>query len=1115
MLKLVPGRINSGKTTYIQSIIKNLAQQGNQRLYLIVPDQYSFESERQIISLLGEKAAMQVEVCGFSRLAQNLISQSRGSRRLDEAGKVALMSLALEETQDKLSVYGRYAKSIGVISEMLKMSDEFKRCTVTPVELEQAACKLNDGMLKKKLTDLSIIMSAFEALVQQRFSDDRDMLTQLAQQLSVDRTFEGSTVFIDGFKGFSVQESDVISAIIAQSEDTYITLCTDKIYGDDYDISAFASVRATAKRLIEIAARNNVAVKQEFPPEFGGRYASKAIEALESGLFAGEKPYEGDAQDVCICSAGTVYEECNYVALNIKRLLREENYRCRDIAVIARNEGDYSKTLRATLKKQGIAVFEDKRRPMAVYPPVVLVRAALEIAAKGFSSDAVFRVLKTQLAELTVEETSELEEYVYLWQIDGKKWLEQWTYNPSGLGNAPAKQDEQQLLRLNELRVKCVTPLEKLCKAVKAAKTPSQMIAAVYNYLVQINAPKNLKLLAFELENAGEPDEAAEFGRVWDKLMEILDQLAVALGGGRVRPTELLNLFNLVLSVQDMGVLPGGIDEILIGSADRIRVNRPRAVFVVGVNDGVFPKKPVPGRVLGDADRRILKDMGLKVSEPSQYIFLEERHIAYNALCCADERLWLSYCTTDSSGAQAVPSELISQVRSILPNCKVTCVSDCSPDNILEFIESEASAFDAAARLWNSRSPQAATLKACFAEREGYAGRIKALDHAGKGDLVKIADKQKALNLFGNDIHVSATRIEDFNKCPFLFFCRHGLKLNDRKRAEVDSALGGTVVHYVLENLVSRHRKGLIQLSDSELRLQVEQLLDSFLEESMGGAQEKDKRFMFLYARLRDSLLVVVQRLINEMKLSDFEPADFELQIGGFEPQIPGLTVDLPDGGRIILNGKVDRVDVLKAGDETFVRVMDYKTGTKKFNLNDVLHGLNMQMLLYLFAIKANGGERYGNIVPAGILYVPAKSSGGRITHEDNGEKAIQAVIKEGRMSGLVLDDDRVIHSTDRECTGTVIAGKSTMSDSLINLRQLAQLEKQVLDTVAQMGVKLHDGDISPKPVYGGTYSKSPCEYCAYGEVCLHESDEEENKYGSMKHAECLSCLGEEGEKDA
>lgn len=1112
MLRLVLGRINSGKTTYMQTLIRDCAAKGKSRVILLVPEQFSFESEKRIIQLLGEKAALDVEVCGFSRLAQNIIGENQPLRRLDDAGRIALMSTALEQTADKLSVYGRYAKSTAVISEMLTVSTELKQGAVTPEMLEESARRLPEGMLRSKLSDLAVITSAFDALVSQSFSDDRDLLTVLARKLEEEPCFKNTTVFADGFKGFTAQELEVLSHIIAQSDDTYISLCTDKIYGEEYDISPFACVRATARKLMDTAKKRNVAVCQVTPPEFEGRYKSEAIEALEKSLYA-SKPavYGGKADEVCIFSAKTAYEECDFVALTIKKLLREENYRCRDIAVISRSEGNYSKVLRSALKKHGVPVFEDKRRPMAVCPPVVAARALAEIAARGISSDAVFRLLKTQLAGLDTQQTGELENYVYLWRIDGSGWLKEWVANPSGLGSGVTAKDVQMLEKLNAYRERCTAPLAKYIKAAKKAETARDMASALYNCLTEYGAQDNLKTLARKLDLGGETAEAVELGRIWDSLMNMLDQLAGALGDLRINASRFYELFSLVLGVQDMGVIPSGIDEIIIGSADRIRVNRPRAVFAVGVNEGIFPKRPSSGKVLNDADRRTLTDIGLNIVEPYEYAFLEERHIAYNALCCADERLYVSYCSTDFGGNECAPSELVAKIKACLPECKQTDIKAYTP---LELIESEASAFELMALSRSENGSLRSTLEYCFEGRDEYADKTQALNRLGKSENFRIGDAGVAKEFFGNDIHASATRIEDFSKCPFMFFCRHGLRLSEIKRAEMDSMLSGTVVHFVLENLVAKFGKGLVDLDEESVKNEIEALLNIFLEENMGGTEEKDARFVYLYSRLVSSLCVVAARLVNEMKLSDFEPADFELQIGSDTPQVPALEINLPDGGKVVLNGKVDRVDVLKTEEQTFVRVMDYKTGSKSFKLVDVLNGLNMQMLLYLFAIKANGKERYGNVVPAGVLYVPAKGKGGRINHSDSKEEILSAVVKEGRMTGLVLDDDRVIHSTDRECTGTVIAGRSDMAESLISLEALGKLEDTVLDTVREMGTKLHKGFVEPKPVSGGTYSL-PCDYCAYSDICLREEGGPVNEYPSMKHKDCLELLMKEGTEDA
>ncbi|HBL40384.1 MAG TPA: hypothetical protein DDY98_01975, partial [Ruminococcaceae bacterium] len=593
MLHLIIGRKNYGKTYRVYEQIRALVKEG-QKTFLLVPDQFSFESERQMLLLLGEKEAGKVDVCSFSRLAQTAVPSS-GVRKLTDAGRVAFMSLALEELQGELEVYGRFAGSIGVVAEMLKVSDELKQCAVTDEELIQASYKTDDAMLGKKLRDVARVIGAYDALVAQSYFDERDLLTRFAEQLPEQGLFTDAVVFIDGFKGFTEQEMKVIACMLEQGKEVYITLCTDSVFGEEYDISPFSCVRSTAKRLMDTAKKCNVSVKSEKVEPYENRYAHDCLKALEQRIYMPQTElFELQANEITVCSASSAYDECDYVALSIKKLLRTEHYRCRDIAVIARNEGSYSKALRSAMKKQGIPVFEDKRRPLYAQPLAVLICSVLEIAARGFSTDAVFRVLKTQLAGLSVEETGELEEYVYLWQIDGRKWLEEWKQNPSGLGCELRESDVKKLARLNALRKRCVKPLEEFREKLHQADG-SRMIAEIYHYLIAVSADKNLKIFAVALNENGNEEEAVECGTVWDKMMELLDQMAMAISTARVDAKRLLELFRLVVSVQDIGVIPKGMDEVTIGSADRVRLNCPKVVFTVGVNEGVFPQNPSAG----------------------------------------------------------------------------------------------------------------------------------------------------------------------------------------------------------------------------------------------------------------------------------------------------------------------------------------------------------------------------------------------------------------------------------------------------------------------------------------------------------------------------------------
>lgn len=1106
------GRKNAGKTVWIYERIKAAVEAG-QKVFFLVPDQFSFESERQMLLLLGERKAEKVEVCSFSRLAETVVPTS-GVRRLTDAGRVAFMSLVLEETQDELEAYGRFAASIGVVAEMLHVSDELKQCAVTAEQLIAASYQTDerDPMLGKKLRDIAKVTTAYDALVAQSYFDERDLLTLFAERLPEARLFADALVFVDGFKGFTEQEMKILACVMEQARDVFVTLCTDTLFGDEYDISPFACVRATAKRLMAAAKKGGVAVKSETVEPYPGRYASPALVRLEQLLYSYSEEIDREPTDaITVCSASSAYDECDYVALTIKKLLRSGRYRCREIAVIARSEGAYSKALRAAMKKQGIPVFDDKRRPLFAQPLAVLLRAALEIAARGFSSDAVFRLLKTQLAGLTVEETGELEHYVSLWQIDGKKWTEEWKQNPSGLGCSLAEADRQTLARLNVLRVRCVEPLAALRANMQQADG-SRLLAELYHYLMAIHADENLRQFAVRLNEAGSEEEAIECGTVWDQMMELLDQMAVAVSTSRLTAKRLLELFTLVLSVQDVGVIPKGLDEVTIGSADRVRLNRPKVVFAVGVNEGVFPQTPSAGRVLNDADRRILIDLGVAVTEPSRYEYLEERFLAYSTLCSPSEKLIVTYCRTDFGGAETSPSELVTQLLHRFPRCERL---DFSGLPLPEKVESAAGAFALAAQHWQEKTVFESTLLAALSEQPGYGARLNALDCLNDPQRLDIKSPATARRMFGDAIRVSATRIEDYEKCPFLFYCRHGLRLQEKRKAEIDPMLGGTIIHYVLENLVRSAGKELKDYSDEQITAEVDRWLRQFLEESMVGFEEQGERFRYQYRRLSKTVSLVVQKLRHEMQLSDFEPTDFELPIGQGDGGLPAYEIPIPDGGTMVLNGKVDRVDTLSSDSGTFLRVLDYKTGKKAFNLSDVLAGLNMQMLLYLFAIEENGGARYGRVIPSGVLYVPAKNDSSSVARNVPEETIRREMMNDAKMTGLVLNDARVIHATDKTEGGkAVIRGAKGVAGSLIDRADLERLKRVVCARVGDMGQKLHEGSISARPVRKGDNPALPCDYCAYAEVCLHRKTDAQRIYAKQKTEDCIAAL-REGEDHA
>ncbi len=1125
MLFFVLGRAGSGKTTHVRKLLGDFVKISHESPILIVPEQYSFESQRKMLELLGNEDAQNVEVTSFTRLAEAVLTDSgrRERAKISEAGRTVLMSLALEQVADSLSVYGKSSKNIGVLSEMLGLSKELKQCAVSPIELEAAAQQTQHALLQGKLRDVSVILSAYDALVDESFEEQRDTLTLAARELAHRGYFCGKIVALDAFRGFTRQELEIVELIIAQAKMVYVSLCTDVIYSPEPDMSVFAHTRQTARRLIELAKKHNVPVTNparlsgenkfnNFPPMIR-RFESDALRTVENGLYSPEASvFAEKTDDVTVCAARDAYAECDYVALRVRKLLREEGYRCRDIAVISRGDGEYSKAVKASFRKYGVPVFEDKRQSVAVQPLVVLVRSALEIASNGYSSDAVMRVLKTGLTDVSSQETSILENYAYMWNLGGMSWLAEQTASPGGL-TREANDDEKALLaQINEIRARAVEPLERLRSRLRR-QNGKDMVEAVYRYLEEVGAGKKLTELAEKLEATGESALAVEQERIWDMLMEVFDQCASALGDRKLSVKRFAELLGLVLSTGDVGDIPDGLDEILVGSADRIRASSPKCVFVVGVNEGVFPRNDRPAAVFTPAERKRLALQGVNVTQSGEYHVLEERFISYSTLCCASEKLFVCYPAADFSGTRVAPSELVSQVLHLVPNCERVDTAALSDEYR---VEGEQPTYELCAELWNSSTPLSAALKEYFSGRVDYSDRLEAVGRMLENKPFAIENKENATKLFGQSMNLSASRTQEYHQCPFKYFLRYGINAKPIRRAELSADVSGTVVHFVLENVVKKYGAGLASADENEVSSYVGELLGTFLETNMGGSADKSKRFIWLYNSLCRAVMKVVHSLAAEFAQSDFEPVDFELPIGS-ENGIRAYEVQLEDGGRVYIRGVVDRVDVMKTPDNTFLRVVDYKTGSKKFRLSDVLSGLNMQMLIYLFAIRENGVERYGKITPAGVLYVPAKAENTLTDRNESPEKLEEALSKSGKMSGLLLNDSRAVLGMEHSGKGIFIPASlkkdGTLDGSLASLKQLGLLKEKIDSIIAEMGLALHNGRIEAVPVCSGSFEKL-CEWCDYSDVCAHESNSPVRELFVADNKKCLEMLEKEAESD-
>lgn len=1103
MLHLIFGRAGSGKTEYVRKLVCDMVRAGG-RVFTVVPEQSSFDCERALLQALGARNARNAEVLSFTRLC-DYVGRAHGGfagRRLNDTGRALFMSLAVEQVRDRLSLYRRAAESGEFIELLLGMSSACKMGAVRPEQLCTAVGAEN-STLRMKTEELGLILGAYDALVAQQFTDPQDDLTRLAAQLRAHAVFRDECMVLDAFKGFTAQEFEVLEPLLAQTRDCWITLCTDGLNDPEHGTGLFSNVRRTARRLIDCAKRHGVAVAPPVVLHGGVRFQHEALRVTEEQLFcSGTRrtvPYDGS---VTVAAAADKYEEADWIAAEIHRMVREEGRRWRDFTVIVRREEDYAGVLDRALRRAEIPFFMDDPVDVTSTPLMAYVLAALEAANNRLESDAVFRCLKTGLFGLTTEELAELENYAFLWGIDRDAWLAPFKGNPQGFSERFTEEDAQTLERLNALRTRVAEPLKRLMQSTRNGNG-REMATAVYRFLCDTTAAAHLTDASDALLNDGEQTAADRALRLWKLLMELLDQTALVLQSP-LDGKRYARLLELAIGSAKLGELPRALDEVTVGGADRTRPAAPKIVFLAGAVQGVFPAAASVGGLFTEAERRVLADRGIELVRPAGEQTVEERFLAYTAACSPSERLIVSYYNTSSGGEGTLPSELVTELRRICPALPtVSCDRSCA------LPETAAEAFDRLAAEYGTPSTQQATLRALFARPE-YADALQAVARAAQPRPFFFEEAQTARRLFGEQMYLSPSRLENYYQCPFQYFCRYGMDARERRPAKIDALEYGTLIHYLLEMMLRTHKgRALASMHKEDLRVRVREWLQKYLDERLGGAEGKSERFLALYARFEEVALKLLQYIACELAQSRFEPTAFEVAIGGKDGTVQPVHIPLPDGGSIEIIGKIDRVDLMQTADETFVRVIDYKTGYKKFALSDLLHGINMQMLIYLMTLHENGFEEQ-HPIPAGVLYLPARSPKLSASHTDSSETLVTQAMTAMRMSGIVLRDERVLRGMEQEGRGFFIPvkykqdGTPDARSMLYTMEEFGVMARHMKKLIAQMGTQLHKGQVPAAPT-GET-----CRFCSFAAVCGHEKNDETTEFETMSNKEAFAKMREE-----
>lgn len=1142
MLQLLIGPSGCGKSRCIIDTIAARIAQGEDTLYLIVPEQYSFESERTLLTRLSPADAARVRVLSFTRLADTVLRQVGGlaEERLDDATRALLMSRAVEQTAaiaadegtTLLGVQPWQITDVTYIQQLLGLLDEIKQCAVPFEELltasEQLAVDTTAAgcALTKKTADLYRVFTAYEALASACGTDEADVLTRLADKLPDSPLPNDATVLVDGFKGFTAQEMRVLERLMPRVRDMVLTLSTDtagKAYRDDDDdaareFSLFSPVTDTIAALQDAAARHGLRWEIARMTE-DHRHASAALTALAAGLYhPAPAPYEDATDAVTVAPCTDIYEECAYVARYIRRLMRKEGYRCRDITVVCRRPADYRGILDDALAEAGIPYFSDERQDILSEPLIVHIRAALRIAVGGWRTEELLRLLKTDLSALSVIEVAELENYLYMWRIDGMALTQPFTDNPDGMGARENAHTARRLRTLEEHRRRVIEPLQALRESLSGNISGRQFARALYAYLTaDTTTADRIRAHAAALETMAQLPLAECAARIWDEVIALLDRVVVALGDTRIPAARLEELFTMLIGTVDMGHIPQGLDAVTVGSADRIRYTNPRAVFILGANEEVFPAYPQNDGILSDDDRAAWESCGIRLSGDTLRACIEERYYVYMAAAAPRERLIVSYLTE----GDAVPSSLIAAINTILPSHTVAHPAEELPETADEIFRTLAASY-------TDETSYRESLRQVIAADPAAAGRLAAIEHSLCDEPHRLEDASVARDLFGTDMCLSASQTETFYNCRFAYFCRYGLHLKPLRVAQVDAAAFGTIVHYVMETVLPTYtvEDGLIdtlRAADAvdeaalmaRIREDTHDAVMHYLDTDMGGEAGKTARFLYRLQLAERAACNLLWHTVTELRQSKFDPTEFELSILPQERDDTDgiLSIRLPfDGGEVRLTGKVDRMDLfVRADGEAFVRVVDYKTGSKKFQLGELPYGLNTQMLLYLYVICDNSRRWLADgrtLHPAGVLYHPVTD----LTVSQDATDMQKARLRLMRMDGIVLDNASVVLAMEEEpnkvFVPAALAADGSPTGSVVTERQFALLRGVIERLLTNMASTLLAGDIAALPLQNSSHDA--CQYCDYRAVCARDADAPARPLDPMGDKALLQSLEEE-----
>lgn len=1090
MLNLILGRANSGKSSKINEIVLEKVKNGNKKIIIVVPEQMSFEKEKFMLDFLGNKNFSKIKVLSFSRMVDfvsGILKIPKPNVKSD-VSQIIMVSQAIEKSKSNLEMYKKSYADINLAELILKTIHEFKENKINKESLKKIYDNCKEGILKQKIKEIILIYEAYEEMAKEDFSDLMDNLNVLEDMISSGNVFENYTFFFDGFSNFTVQQFSIIKEILIQAEDVYMSFCIDTSADNSPEYSLFLPVQKTIFKIKKIASEINCNVNETEISNSKENEKNEDLKFLEENIFKPSKTqFLKPPENITIYNAFDFNDECDYVAGSIQKLVCENNYRYKDFVILTRDINLYENYLKSYLKRYKIPYFMDIPEKLFNKNLIILMISAFDILHNNFSSDDVLRYLKTGLAGFTPDEVSALENYVLMWNIKNEMWTKNFEAHPRGYYKEFETEDIENLQKINSLRERFLDPIEKFQKRINKA-SGKEISAALYKLLIDVNVPENLKTFCENLE-VSSSQFAEKHAMIWDVTIEILNEVANSLPGKKISSRKYLEIFKLALNFTDFSYVPQCVDNVTVSSVERSNLTGSKIVFVIGAVNGEFPKVPSSSEIFTDKEVSYISSLGAEIKDTREIFLMKERFIAYTAVSCAKEKLFISWPSADSFKKSKFPSEIIKEVRDIFPYIRILYRSNFSDQ---DFIFSKNTAFEVYAGIKNSGSRISRILEKFLSCDKEYKKKCESIQLYLDENRFNFKVPENAKNLFKENLKLSASQIEKYHKCRFAYFCEYGLKIKPKNLADFNFMDYGTLIHYLFEKLFKKYGvQSDFSFTQQEIENEISNILENYINQKLGGLENKPKFFLYTIERLKNSVIFLMNHFKEEFNQSEFKVFDTEIEISK-HGKVKPLTFPVSEDSNVTIEGKVDRADIMKNNSENYVRIIDYKTGTKTFKLSDVFYGLNMQMLIYLLTISKNGMESFKNLKPAGILYFNAIKPVTQSFSGNDSQKVFDDIEKKLKMNGLIIDNQDVIKGMEKDAAGKFIPasiknGEIKKTDSLVSEEDLEVIYGYIKKLIKNMGNDILNGKFSANPKCNK--NDSLCKWCKYKCICGYEKD--------------------------